>query len=184
MNTITAIGLAQLSSLIVLVLCALWYVVPWLKARSLADALVPLLWVHAFRSVALQLYSAQQTGFPISDAVRDHNVFGDLAGMVIALLAIAALRYRVRYALALVWLLVAETVVEVATGMPAAARDHALGFASGATWLVLVYYVPLVLVSLVLIVWQLVSRRSEPIATGPRAAGHAGKTLPQGKQIA
>jgi hypothetical protein len=179
MNTLTAIGLAQLSSLIVLVLWAFWYAVPWLKARSLADALIPLLWVHAFRSVALQLYSAQQAGFPIPDAVRDHNVFGDLAGMVLALLAIAALRYRVRYAPMLVWLLVVETVVDIGTGMPAAARGHALGFASGATWLVLVYYVPLVLVSLVLMVWQLVSRRSETVATTSSSVGYIETRVPQ-----
>lgn len=179
MTMTAAIHIAQFSSLLIFALCALWYVAPWLRARSRADALIPLLWVHAFRGVALQLYSAQQAGFPISDAVRDHNVFGDFAGMVLALLAIVALRYRSRYAPALAWLLVAETIVDFATGIPMAAKNNAMASASGVTWLVLVYYVPLVLVSLVLTIWQLVSRRSEPIADRQHRSSPSGHSLAQ-----
>jgi hypothetical protein len=38
-----------------------------------------------------------------------------------------------------------------------------MGAASGVTWLVLVFFVPLVIVSLVLIIWQLYSRRGEAL---------------------
>src|SRR5438874_3224573 len=59
---------AQLLSLIVLATAARWYLVPWLKNRTRADALIALLWVHVFRYVALQVFSAQRDGFPISDS--------------------------------------------------------------------------------------------------------------------
>jgi hypothetical protein len=47
---------AQLVSLIVYAAIAAWYVAPWLRSRSRADALIALLWVHVFRYVALQVF--------------------------------------------------------------------------------------------------------------------------------
>jgi len=51
---------AQLISLFAFATLARWYVAPWLAARPRADALAPLLWVHAFRYVALQAFAAQR----------------------------------------------------------------------------------------------------------------------------
>ena len=69
---------AQLLSLIVLATAARWYLVPWLKSRTRADALIALLWVHVFRYVALQVFSAQRDGFPISDSGAMEIVIGDV----------------------------------------------------------------------------------------------------------
>lgn len=163
MTASSAMACAQLSGMLVFGTAARWYVMPWLKSQPRATALTPLLWIHAFRGVALQLYAAQAAGFRISDSVRDHNIVGDVLGMMLALTALVGLRYRIRYATALVWLLVVETIADLATGLPKAFQEHAMGSASGVTWLVLVYYAPLVMISTALIVWQLVSRRSESI---------------------
>jgi hypothetical protein len=171
MNTTLAILLAQSLSLIACILFAVWYVVPWLQARSRTEALLPLVWMHVMRNLALQLYSAQQAGFAISDAARDHNVIGDVVGMILALVALIALRMRAGFAPLLVWLLVAETLYDIGTGMPQAIQDHTLGLVNGLTWIVLVYYVPIILVSLALTLWQLLARRAEPIAfTPPRSS--------------
>lgn len=164
MNLKIATGLAQISSLFVFVTIARWYVVPWIRSRDRADALIPLLWVHAFRYVALQAYSAQQAGFPISDEGRDHIVYGDVTGMILAMIAIAALRHRARWSIPLVWLLVAETATDTVTNVIGGIREHLFGAASGVTWMVLSFYVPLLMVSLGLLVWQLLTRRGEPLA--------------------
>src|SRR5215468_9605651 len=100
---IAAAGLASTLSFVVLLLMATWYVIPWLKSRSRADALTALLWVQAFRYVALQIFSAQKFGFAVSDGARDQIAAGDVAGMILALIAIVALRYRLRVATLLVW---------------------------------------------------------------------------------
>src|SRR5262245_20328172 len=110
---IAAAGLASTLSFIVLLLMATWYVIPWLKSRSRADALIALLWVQAFRYVALQIFSAQKFGFAVSDGARDQIAAGDVAGMILALIAIVALRYRLRVATLLVWVFVAETVLDL-----------------------------------------------------------------------
>ncbi len=144
---------AQLLSLVVFSAIALWYVSPWLKSRPRADALIALLWVHVFRYVALQVFSAQQTGFPISDGAAMEIVIGDVAGAVIAFVTIALFRRRVRFATAY------DTVSNIQGGV----REHLMGAASGVTWLVLVFFVPMVVVSTVLIAWQLYSRRGEAL---------------------
>jgi hypothetical protein len=151
-------GGAQLISLIVFVLAARWYVLPWLGALSRASALTALLWIHAFRYVALQIYSAQTGGFPISAGGAREIVLGDVGGAVIALCAIMLLRRRSRLAVPLVWVLVAETAYDTVMNIRGGIREHLMGAASGVTWMVLVYFVPLVVVSTVLLVVQLVSR--------------------------
>src|SRR5262245_45588656 len=66
-----AAGLAFLLSFVAFGLIAAWHVVPWLRTLARAEALVALIWVQAFRHVALQIFSAQKFGFAVSDAVRD-----------------------------------------------------------------------------------------------------------------
>ena len=154
---------AQLISLVVYAAIARWYVAPWLKLRTRADALVPLLWVHVFRYVALNVFSAQQTGFPISDGGAMEIVVGDVAGAVMAFAAIALLRRRFSLAIPLAWVLVLETIYDTVTNIAGGVREHLMGAASGVTWLVLVFFVPAVIVSLVLVIWQLYARRGEAL---------------------
>jgi hypothetical protein len=163
MDLKAAAGLAQLLSLMVFVTIAVWYVVPWVRNRGRADALIALLWVHALRHVALQVYSAQRAGFPISDSGANRIVFGDVTGMMVAMIAIVALRYRSRWSIPLVWLLVGETLFDTVANVSGGIREHLFGAASGVTWMVVSFYVPLLMVSVGLTVWQLYARRGEPL---------------------
>lgn len=155
---------AQVLSLLVYATLARWYVAPWLNMRSRADALAPLLWIHVFRYVALQAFSAQRDGFPISDHGLMDIVVGDVAGSVIALATLFALRWRSRLAVPLAWLLVAETTYDTVSNVHGGMQERLLGAAGGVTWMILAFYVPLVVVSLALIAWQLVTRRYEALA--------------------
>lgn len=76
--TLAAAGiLAMTLSFVAFIDAAVWYVAPWLAQRGRADALIPLLWVHAFRHVALQILSAQKSGFAISDVPsRSYPLWG------------------------------------------------------------------------------------------------------------
>ena len=164
MNLKLALASAQALSLVVFVMIAIWYVVPWIKTQRRADALIPLLWIHAFRYVALQGFQAQKAGFPISDSGRDQILYGDLLGMALAVMAIVALRYRSRLSIPLVWILVAETILDTVANVTSGIREHLFGLATGVTWFIVSFYVPLLMVSLGLVVWQLYSRRGEPLA--------------------
>jgi hypothetical protein len=154
---------AQLMSLIVLAAMARWYIIPWLNNHARADALTALLWVHVFRYVALQVFSAQHDGFPISDGGATEIVVGDVAGAVIAFVAIALLRRRARLAIPFAWLLAAETAYDTVANIHGGIQEHLMGAASGVTWMILTFFVPMVVVSGVLLIWQLYSRRSEEL---------------------
>jgi len=154
---------AQLISLVVYAAIARWYVAPWLKLRTRADALIALLWVHVFRYVALNVFSAQHTGFPISDSGAMDIVVGDVGGAVMGFIAIALLHQRVRLAIPLAWLLVAETAYDTVTNIRDGVQEHLMGAASGVSWLVLVFFVPALIVSTVMLLAQLYSRRGEAL---------------------
>jgi hypothetical protein len=113
--------------------------------------------------MALQAFSAQRDGFPISDGGLKEIVIGDLGGMVIALATLVLLRYRVRLAIPLAWLLVGTTIYDTFLNIRGGIREHLMGAARGVTWMILGFYVPLIIVSLALIAWQLYSRRGEAL---------------------
>lgn len=108
-----ALNLAMITSFVVFGFAAVLHWHPWLAARPLVSAATALLWVHAFRHIALQVFSSQAAEFPISDGLVDQIAWGDYAGMVLALGSIVAWRYAPRVAVPLSWLFVAATVVDL-----------------------------------------------------------------------
>jgi hypothetical protein len=62
---------------------------------------------------------------------------------------------------------VIETAYDTVGNIRGGMQEHLLGAAGGVTWLILGFYVPLLIVSLALIAWQLVTRRSEALAAEP-----------------
>ncbi|MSQ24610.1 MAG: hypothetical protein EXR58_08745 [Chloroflexi bacterium] len=162
MDLTVAAFLAIALSLIVFILLGVWLVAPRLRVVGRAEALTALLWIHAFRHIALQAYSAQAVGSSVSAGLRDKIVYGDVLGMVLAVGAIAALRYRAPLSVALVWLFVAETIVDFSNAMMGGISEKLFAEAQGLTWLILTFYVPLLCVSLGMIIWQLVTRHREP----------------------
>ena len=175
MNPAMAGTLARVLSLIVFGLAAFWYVAPWLRTRGRADALIALLWVHAFRHVALHLASIPQAGssVAISDPLLDRVIYGDVTATILAVVAIAALRVRSRLSIPLVWLFAAESVADIVNVVTTVAGGHVPAFTDGGNWLVRSFFVPLVLVSFILIVWQLITRWGEPLVHRTEREGTA-----------
>jgi hypothetical protein len=165
MDSKSAAIAANTLSFVVFFLIALWYAAPWLRARGRAKALTALLWVNAFRYVALELFSAQRAGLSIPDGLRDQIAYGDLAGAVLALLCILAFRLRSRAAVPLTWLFAAATLVDLANALIGGVRYALMGEVHDVPWLVLCFYVPTLWITLGLIFWQLVSRRGEEIVS-------------------
>src|SRR2546423_11203934 len=104
MEPIVLFGIQFTLSLVAYSLIAFWYVVPRLLALPRELALVPLLWVHAFRTVGGTILApgAVSPGVPME--FRTMIGFGDLITAFLALLALAALRVRLSIAIAFVWL--------------------------------------------------------------------------------
>jgi len=167
MSLTLAAEIATALNFFIFTLAAVWYVAPWLGRQQRAAALTPLVWVQVFRDIALQIFSAQHFGFLVSSPTRDMIAYGDVAGTIIALIALVALRYRAGIAVHFAWILVLETVVDLLYGTVAGLHEQLFEKAFGVTWMILAFYVPVLWVSLGLIVWQLYARRDEPLSLVP-----------------
>jgi hypothetical protein len=157
------VRIAQLISLCIFALGAIWYARPLLRSMTRADALTALLWIHVFRYTAIFAISAQHEGLQISNTTLYEIVTGDLVGALIALLAIALLRARRGLGVILAWLVVVETLADFAFQAHRRLLEPLLQEPTGVLALVLTFLVPLVIVSLPLLAWQLTVRRNEPL---------------------
>jgi hypothetical protein len=165
MGLTAAALLAMALSFVVFTTAAAWYVVPWMRTVALGAAIAPLLWIHAFRYVALQLFSAQEFGFAIPNLTRDEIVYGDLIGMGLALATLYALRYRWRLAIPLAWVFVVATVLDLSNAAVMGLREDLFDKAADVSWLILTFYVPALWVSVVLVAWRLWMARNERVAS-------------------
>jgi hypothetical protein len=180
MTDLTAAALlAMVLSFVVFATAAAWYAVPRMRAVALAAAITPLLWIHAFRYVALQLISAQEFGFAIPDPTRDQIVYGDLIGMVLALATLYALRYRWRLAIPLAWVFVATTVIDLGNAAVMGIREDLFDKAADVSWLILTFYVPALWVSVVLVAWRLWTRRSPAVSPSNEASTSTSRSRPR-----
>jgi hypothetical protein len=166
MTALTAAALAAMVlSFVVFATAAAWYAVPWMRAVALGVAITPLLWIHTFRYVALQLFSAQEFGFAIPDLTRDQIVYGDLIGMGLALATLYALRSGWRLAIPLAWVFVVATVLDLSNAAVMGIGEHLFDKAADVSWLILTFYVPALWVSVALVAWRLWMGRSERVAS-------------------
>ena len=150
-------------SFVLFLLFAVWYAAPWMNRHPLAVAISVPLWIHAFRHVALQVFSAREFGFQIPEHLARQIAWGDVAGGLLALAALWLLHARSRAAIVVIWLFVAETVLDFVNASIISVRERTSETAHALTWLVLNLYVPLLVVSLALLIWQLVTRRDESL---------------------
>jgi hypothetical protein len=150
---------------------AIWYAVPWLRERGRAAALISLLWIHVPRYVAFQIFSANATGFDVPDDLRDRIAYGDVLSAVLAFAAIAALHYRSAVGVPLAWLFSAVGVFDLVSAIAGGVQANLFARAAGVTWLILTFYVPVLWISHVLIIWQLVLRRGEPLSPATELSG-------------
>jgi hypothetical protein len=146
-------------SLILFVLIAKWYVAPQLAGRSRNYAILPLLWIHAFRYAPLTLLAPGQADPHIPADVVAVVAYGDLIAALFALLAIAAVQLRWRIATALVWLFSIVSVADLVYSTARAAGSQMYTFYMGWSWYIVNFYVPMLVVSQVMIFYYLFTRK-------------------------
>ena len=158
---------AQMISFVLLITALVLLVGPWMNRKPLAVALSLLLWIHAFRYVALQIFSAQRFGFAISDALASEIAWGDVAATLLAIAGLWLLHFRSPVAKVVAWVLVIESVIDLANATVGGIRENALETATGVSWLILSFYVPALWVSTGLMAWLLVLRRGQALTDQP-----------------
>ena len=151
---IQAIFILQfLFSIIVYALIARWFVLPWLSDKALGTALILLILPHVFRHVGMAFLLPNLNAGPQPDTFALPAAYGDLAAAVLAILAIIALRAGWRAKYAAVWVF---NIIGTADLINALRQGDALpNF--GVTWFIPTMFVPLLLVSHVLIFARLIA---------------------------
>jgi hypothetical protein len=151
-------------SLVSYALIAGWYVVPRLARQPREVALQPLVWVHAFRMVGGTVLAPGAVGAGVPLLFQRMVGIGDLITSVLALVALAALRARLSWAIGLVWLVVVVGLADTVNAIIQSMRYNVFAHALGVNWVIVAVYVPALLVSSALILWQLI--RSPAAAAG------------------
>src|SRR6266566_667264 len=152
MNALLAFMLSVGASLLSFTLIMVWYIVPRLSKQPRMQALVLL---HTFRTAGLVALFPQVTGGALPPGFAVPAAYGDLLTAGLALLAVFALRLRPGWALPLVWLFNLVGITDLLFAMYQGAVTGLPFFHLGVYWLLLTLYVPLLLVSHVIVFWIL-----------------------------
>jgi hypothetical protein len=157
-------------SLAAYALIARWYAVPRLARLPRIAALVPLLWVHAFRVVGGTILApgAVDPGVPMD--FRTMVGYGDMVTALLAIVALIGLRSRLSRAVVLVWLCLIVGGFDTVNAIVQSVRYSVFTYPLGVNWVIVTLYVPALVVSSVLIAWVLLRSDRSPAATAPLSA--------------
>ncbi len=155
MDALSIFGLQFVLSLIVYALLAKWYVAPWLAEKPIHQALIPLIFLHAFRHIGLAFLVPGVVAQPLPSFFSSPAAYGDLVSGLLALLALIALRGGWGLALWLIWLFNIVGTVDLLNALRHANVVPLLG----ATWYIPTFLVPALLVTHVMIFARLLKRR-------------------------
>ena len=164
MPPIVLFGIQFTFSLVAFALIAWWYVAPRLSRLPREVALVPLVWIHAFRIVGGTILAPGAVDAAVPSDFRTMIGYGDMATAVVALLALIALRRRMPIAIALVWLGLTVGLLDTVNAIIQSMRYSVFTYGLGVNWVIVTMYVPALLVSSVLIFIQL--RRRSGLSAG------------------
>ena len=147
MDMLAIFGTQLILSLFVYALVAKWYVVPWLANKPLEQALIALILPHAFRHVGLTFFVPGLVVEPLPNVFAYAAAYGDLVSGLLAILCLFALRNAWTLALPLVWVFNVVGSVDLLNALRQADVVPYLG----ATWYIPTFFVPMLLVTHVMI---------------------------------
>jgi hypothetical protein len=147
MDNLAVFGLQLAFSLFVYTLLARWYVSPWLADKPLKVALIALVFPHAMRHIGLTFFVDGVIAAPLPSFFAYTAAYGDLLAAVLAIVSLFALRGNWRLALPLVWVFNTVGFVDLLNALRHAEAVPALG----GTWFIPTFFVPLLLVTHVMI---------------------------------
>ena len=153
--TPTAIFILQFAmSLLVFALLAVWYVAPWLSSKSTTVALSILILPHTFRHIGMSFLVPNLNRGMMPETFAGAAGYGDLGTAVLAIGALAALRWRLAIAIPLIWVF---SILGFADLLNALRQAEAITH-FGPTWFIPTFLVPLLLVSHVMVFARLLKR--------------------------
>ncbi len=168
MNALLAFLLSVGVSLLSFTLIMVWYMVPRLSKQPRVQALLPLVLLHTFRSAGLVVLLPQVMGGAVPPVFAVPAAYGDLLTAGLAGLSAFMLRLRPNFSLPFVWLFNLVGITDLLFAMYQGVVIGLPFFHLGVYWYIPTLYVPLLLVSHVIVFWFLL--RAAPSTQAGRAS--------------
>lgn len=119
---------------------------------------MPLLFIHTFRSVALGVMVPDLVDPAFPQGIAATIGYGDLTSSVLALVTLAALTVNARIAFLLAWVFTIVGSIDVIGATVIGAQNEMYSFDLGPQWYVPTFYVPLLMVTHIMIVLVLLKK--------------------------
>lgn len=147
--------------MLVNVLLAYWYVIPWLKKVSLKDALTPMLLLHVTRVIGLVFIVSAVTDPGLPRNIAMTAAFGDFAAAMLSFIALAMVRKDVKGAKVMV---VVANIVGLADLLTVSIWGSIMpisfpNFKLGTAWFIPTFIGPSMMVSHALMLWKVFKRK-------------------------
>ncbi len=168
MNALLAFLLSVGASLLSFTLIMVWYVVPRLSKQPRLQALLSLVLLHTFRTAGLVVLLPQVMGGALPPGFAVPAAYGDLLTAGLALLAAFMLRLRPGLALPFVWLFNLVGITDLLYALNEGAMIGLPFCHLGVAWFIPTLYIPLLLVSHVIVFWLLL--RAAPSTQAERGS--------------
>ncbi len=153
-------GVQTFFSFIVFGLLAWWFVWPWLKSVDRTTAFTALTFIHALRPIGATALVTSVAGTALPRDFAEAVAYGDLVTSVLAVVTLLALRGRLGFAIALVWLTNIVGFVDLLNALVGGVRYDIARLGMGSFWYVVTILVPILWIAHVLAFALLVRRRA------------------------
>lgn len=147
-------------SLLIFSILGIWYITPTFSKSPLEKILIPLLWIHAFRYVALALFLPGQVSTDFPHDILTVITYGDLISALLSLLAILMLKYKMRGALFVVWIFSIVSIADIINSITTAIGAQVYNIPLGFMYLTVAFYVPLMIVTQVMMIYWMIKRKN------------------------
>ncbi len=135
-----------LLALIAYGLIAAWFIWPALMRLNIAQALIPLIFLHCFRFIGLAFLIPGVTSEPLDPRFANPAAYGDLLAALLAFVAIFSLRGNWRTSIPIVWIFNIEGTLDLINAVTQGLRFTEDGHL-GATFFIPAIVVPALLVT-------------------------------------
>jgi len=153
-------GIQNLLSFVVFGLLAWWYVWPWLRSADRTTAFTALTFVHALRPIGATVLVASVAGTALPRDFAEAVAYGDLATSVLAIVTLLALRQKLSFAIALVWVTNVVGLADLVNALVGGVRYDVATLGMGSFWYVVTILVPVLWIAHVLAFALLLRRRA------------------------
>lgn len=158
----TAIFLLQFTmSVVVVALIAIWYVAPWLSRLTVPAALSILLLPHAFRHIGMSFLVPNLNNGTLPETFTNGAGYGDLLSAFLAIAALVALRWGTTVAVPLVWVFNTIGALDLLNAL----RQVEVIDYFGSTWYIPTFFVPVLLITHVMIFALLIRSARTQVVT-------------------